>query len=315
MSVCKNKRIGFSQAARWLVLVLALIAFAAGCASYSTAKKKASEVCRFNVFDDGLKKKVWVGFDGHQRFTDKDPFGEVFQHSLLTGLQNDSDHLLVIKEGELKPQLTIPRLGSGRIDNFALAEKGRWFGLNAFVIAGLTDICAKEKVEGVLWFKENRYYVQIHTFAEVYDTETGAKIFDEYFLREIEIEDSDVDYVQAKRWDALPEVREALVQAAGDLSEKVRDALILQKWAGYIISVAGDRVIISSGAESGLKSGDLLNAYDIGEIKEGVDGHKFLTVGLKAGEVRITVVTRERSEAQVVSGTIEMPGGAVKPKP
>ena len=92
----------------------------------------------------------------------------------------------------------------------------------------------------------------------------------------------------------------------------VSEALYRQAWQSFIIAVAADKVILSADESTGLVPGDVLNVYDSSGIINGFGGQQFFVPGLKIGELRITAVYPNRSEAVVISGTDIKEGSSVK---
>jgi hypothetical protein len=195
-----------------------------------------------------------------------------------------------------------------------MVTSGRQLGLNAIVISSLINLTEKKEERGILWFKDFRFFVQIGISLEIYDTETGAKILDENFIREIEVEEEDFELIKVKNQINLPAVTDAIIEITRDMGIKSCDVLSDQAWQGYVISVAGDKIIISSGEKVGLLPGKQFEVYDSGNIIEGTGGHRFFIPGNKTGTIKITSVYPERSEATAVSNQGIKAGDSVRLK-
>ena len=60
--------------------------------------------------------------------------------------------------------------------------------------------------------------------------------------------------------------------------------------------------MLSSGKETGIKPGDVLQVFADKGIIEGINDQKFFLPGLKSGEIKITATFPGRSEAVIISG-------------
>jgi len=262
-----------------------------------------------------LKKKVAITVFENRTRTAPDEIRESFQRQLTAKLTRAcSDTLLVTPEEKTFPDYlkNLPRLSSGIVDNYEFATTGRKYGFNAIVTGNLLDIKIDEEAYGFWWFKGSRPYVELRVGVEVLDTETGAKILDDRFSRKIKIREEEFESLRSKETRALPVLTKPLQQIADDMGESICDAVNGQAWKGYIISELTDKVILSSGKDTGLIPGDVLEVYDSGSTISGYTGQQFFLPGLKIGEIKITAVYPNRSEAVVVSGTNITEGCSVK---
>jgi len=210
----------------------------------------------------------------------------------------------------------LPKLISGRIDNFALIEKGRQLGLSAIITGSFMDIRPVRETRGRL-FKNMYDAVRLAVNVEVYDTETGTKLLDESFIRVSDIkkveEDDFLEFGSAgpRKEINLAALNDAMQSVVADMSEKISETLKKYPWKGYVTSIDQNRIILSSGSKIGLLPGNKLVVYDRKTI-EGLGGHQYYIPGSKTGEILIIDVTPDSSEAVLVSGTVVKEGSSVK---
>jgi len=210
--------------------------------------------------------------------------------------------------------INLPIHPTGQLDNLAIAKAGKQIGLNAIVTGRLIDIKATKEESGILWFKGAGNIVQMQIIVEVYDTETAAKLLDEIFFHEIEVNEQEFESKKKKKAEGISGFKDAFMHIAGVAGEKICDTVVRQPWKGYIVSISGNRIIISSGRKSGLISGDILEVYAGEKIINGKDGQRFFVPGLKTGEIKITTVYPDRAEAVSVSASDIKEGYSVRIK-
>jgi hypothetical protein len=207
-----------------------------------------------------------------------------------------------------------PRLETGIIDNYSLAVLGRQLGLNAIVTGSLEDIRIMDELRGVWITKDTHHLVQVFIRVEVSDIRTATKLLDETFKREIEIDDLEYQIIQESDKIELPQLNKTLNKLLTDVGDSICDTVKDQPWTGYITKVEGGKFIISSGARTGLKLGDILEVYDSSRIIEGIGGQRFFTPGLKIGEIEIVAITENQTEAKLVDGKQIVTGSTVRRK-
>ena len=299
----------------FLFLILSLIG---GCTTYSSMERKTKRMVRdLRAPDSDLKK--WIGitlFENKTAFSDTE-MQQSFLIDLTEKIMSSCPDVLLEKPGDSGyPDFLVklPRKASGRIGNYDLAKSGRRSGLNSIVTGALNDVRIDKRKKGIWWFKDIHHYVQVQIVAEVYDTETGAKLLDESFMREIEIDESDLESTGADAEIKAYIKDDIFKQIAIDTGEKICNAVVLDPWTGYITSTVDDKIILSSGERVGIKPGDIFEVYNSTDTFQGVDGHRFFIPGLKTGEIEITAVYPDTAEAVLISGQDIRAGFTVRPK-
>jgi hypothetical protein len=298
-------------------LMLCLVSMT-GCSTVSSIEKSTKRMVRdFSALDSGLKKRVGILlFENKTTLVNKD-VEQKFIKDLSEIIASSCPNILLEKPGDpdYPHDLTrVPRTESGWIDNLALAKTGRQLGLNAIVTGALITITPNKRKQGLWWMKDTHYFVQVRIATEVYDTETGAKLLDESFVHEVEVDEMDLESVQADSEMNSLIVNEAFGAIADKMGEKICDAIVSQPWKGFIASVDSNKIFLNFGENIGLKIGDLFDVFDSSIIFEGLEGHRFFKPGVKTGEIKITAVYPDTAEAILVSGHDIRPGFCVQPR-
>jgi hypothetical protein len=289
----------------------------AGCSVFTTIKETTTDTIR-NIYgpDDSLTKKVGMALFESKTSMSRQATEENFVNYLTKNIKEECSDILLVKPGDAEypdDLFELPKKAPGQIDSFQLAKTGRNLGLNSIVTGTLISISSNQKEKGLL-FKDTHEYVQVQVAIAVYDTETGAKILDESFIHEVEVEESDFEELGNNSETNAIIFKEAFEQIASSMSEAVCDAVKFQPWRGFLTAVNDNEIIISSGNRAGLKQGDILEVYDISNVFLGAQGQRFLVPGLKTGEVEITAVSADKAEAVIVSGDQINPGSSVRLK-
>ena len=297
-----------------ICFLFSLATLISGC-SFVPAIKKIAWNIKAPAGD--LKKKVGITFFENRTFLAVNNFEKIFHIKLVENIKETCQDILIIKPGDTghpDQLVVVPKLASERIDNLVLAKTGRSLGLDAIVTGSLIDISGNKENKGILWFKKTYNFIRFQIVVEVYDTETGAKIFYDSFVHEIEVDELDLNKLKTGNTNKIPALTDALLNASVPIGAKICDAVNIQPWKGYVISSFDDKIIISSGKRSGLILGDKLEVYDSGNIFEGRDNQKFFIPGPKIGEIKITALYPDKAEASPVSGKNIKVGSVVKIK-
>lgn len=303
------------------VTILFLFTFSTimtGCSTFSGIVKTTNRMIRdFKAPDDDLKKKVAVVFFENETALDVKELEEGFMKDLTGIIRSSCPEIILEKPGDPgypDALVHLPKQASGRLDNFELAKIGRQLGYNAIITGSLQNIATDQKKKGIWWFKNIHHYIQVQLVAEVYDSETGAKLLDESFMKEIEVDESDLESSNVDLKIRTYVINEAFMDIADHMGEKICNALVLNPWHGYIISTDADKMIISSGKNVGIRTGDVFEVYNSIDTFQGVAGYRFFIPGPKIGEIKITRIHSDIAEAVRVSGHDIRVGFSIRPK-
>ena len=283
-----------------------------------TIKRTTRSITRTITLDDqDLKRTVDIlNFENNSARESRE-FEEVFHKGLPEYLSNSCPGILTAdpSTGSIKGMMqTPPKLKTGITDSYALALLGRQLGLNAIVLGSLDDIRVVSEIRGVWVTKDTHYIVQVYIRVEMLDTRTATKILDNTFERQIEVDDIDYQMIKESDRISLPDLNVTLNKLLTDIGDSICDTLRDQPWTGFITKIDGDKYLISSGSRIGLKVGDILDVFDSSRIIEGVGGQRFITPGLKIGEIEIVNITEKNSEARLVEGKGIVAGSTVRRK-
>ena len=302
-----------------LLAALVLAVGIAGCGTFKTSYQAVADQSHkalrwYNSAGDDLVKKVGVVWLHNETRYSAADFETILTAQLVEQLRAESGRLIVIgPQDPSAPDIlrVLPRTPEGRVDNFDLALFAQRAGLNAVVIGTLIDVRDRRQEKGLWWFKDVYDAIDITMDVEVYDSQTAAKLLDERFTRQVEADIPLVLPNQPPPTTLPAPVRDEISAMMPNLARRIADAVAVKSWVGYILEVSGQRVVLSAGADSGLKPGDVLDVFDNSRVIQGVDDVHFFVPGLKIGEIEVTAALADRVEARVVSGKVTWAGSPV----
>jgi hypothetical protein len=283
---------------------------------FTGVSRKTKNITRgFKERDEDMKKMLGMApFNNRTRFSD--PNQEThFSEALIENIETSCSGVHILHSGVSGyPEFLgdLPKQGQGEIDNLELAKDGRLFGLNAILTIVLTGINSFKEEKGFWRFRDTHYFIRAQIKVEMYDTETGTKLLDEIISRDIEVELFDIELLENQKGFDVFLLEDAYEYFANTIAENVCDALTVQPWKGYIVSVAGNKIILSSGETSGLALGQVLEVFDSSEEIQGKNGHRFFMPGPKTGEIKITAVFDDSAEAVISPDSFVQVGSLVK---
>ena len=290
-----------------LVLIFLLMPFIDGCSTYMTARRTSKKIARETknivTFNETLRKYIGLVKFENWTYYKRDDIDIVFQKQLSEILLSACPKLLLARpEDDTYPEFLteLPPRVSGQIDNLGLALMGRQHGLDAIVTAAVVNISAYEELRGIVWLRDTHSFMQIQFLVEVFDTETGAKLLNENYIHEVEIDEGDVEFIKERKQITLVQIPETIKYVASILGEKACDAISSQPWKSYIVAIDGKTATITSGTNAGLEVGMELNAYDPGRLIKGIKGQQFFLPGSVVGEMKIEKVYPDQAEATMI---------------
>ncbi len=280
-----------------------------GCA---TTQKIADDIMGK---EHGLKKKIAFMPISNTDYKEKD-LDKSATIALKASLESNCDSLVITETSPLRKALEeIPQSPPGHIDNLALAETGRIYGLGAILEQHLENIRRFTDKRGIWGFRKTCTFLQISLRIRVYDVETTSVILDKIIEDEVE--------VPQETWQKIGDVSKLkdetaqpfIVNIANRVASIVCERLSEVPWRGYITGSTNATVNLSAGKDVGLTIGDILEVFGIGEPMKGPNQHVYLVPGPKIGEIKVVKVYEHHAEATSIFGDDLEKSTSVRVKP
>ncbi len=262
---------------------------------------------RVRVSKKALQKKVaFIGFFSRAVNIDAETKAGLQAYLWPALLDECDDDLAILRRGDAGYPDTLDSLVRdpfGRMNSFELVTLARFSGLNAVVAGTIIDIRTANALSGILWYKSPQGQLRVTIMVEVFDAETGTKLFDHTYIREEEVNElePDADADGRMRPEDLPVLEAALQSVALEMGEDICDALEDLPWRAFVSGIDGSRVTLSAGQEAGLKPGNILGVFN-SQIIDGLNNQQFFLTGEKVGRIQVIHVYPDRSEALLIEG-------------
>ncbi|MFO7666130.1 MAG: lipopolysaccharide transport periplasmic protein LptA [Desulfobacterales bacterium] len=278
-------------------------------------KPKTSEPVIQKIAYGTLIKSIGISLIENKTGNSSINFKEDIHKQLSGALGRNCSSLQLFQEGDENfpvDFLKLPKKAFGSIDSFRICETGRKFGLSAILTGSIISIITGEETRGILWYRDTYPFVSISVHFDIYDTESGAKLLDENFSYKRDSDELEIEAVKAGRIDPVL-LKDAFEHISKDAGRKICEIMKKQSWKGFVSSVSGDKILISSGSSTGVVPGNVFEVY-VNSLLEGKDGQKFYIPGSRAGLIKITAVNKNDSEAILVTGDPVKKGYIIRPK-
>jgi len=215
--------------------------------------------------------------------------GEAAADILGTILQK-TGRFIVIPQQDIEHIMQQQHMGAtGAINPDTAAKMGNILGLNAILTGAVTAYSEAEEGQDLLVYKTKKQVARVTVDYRIVDTTTGvqmmadsgAGIYEKSVGRVLGMGGKS-SYDSDLRDGAL---RDALTKAMVNMMKSLESS----PWKGKIMKVAGAKVYINAGRKTGLKVGDKLDVYRVGEDLIDPDTKmKLGTTEDKIGQVLIT---------------------------
>jgi curli biogenesis system outer membrane secretion channel CsgG len=315
----------------WLTMVALIITmvafFVSGCTPTMSGAVKddttltgtSKQLETMSSTSDYKGPKLRVGVVNFQNKTPSRVLGigEAASDILGTILQK-TNRFIVIPQQDMESILGQQRMGAtGAINPATAARMGEILGLNAIVTGAVTAYSEAEEGSDYLVYKVKKQIARVTVDYRVVDTTTGIQIMADSGAGIYEKSTggalglgSKSSYDTDLRDGAL---RDALTKAMVNMMKQLES----QPWKGKIAKVAGNKLYINAGKKTGLKIGDKLDVYRVGEDIIDPDTHQKL--GTTEDKVGQAIVQRndlgdkaDMSVAVTTSGAGFKQGDTVK---
>lgn len=278
-------------------------------------KPKTSEPAIKKIAYGTLIKSIGISIIENKTGNSSIAFKEDIHKQLSGALGRSCSDLQLFQEGDENfpaDFVKLPKKPSGSIDSFRICETGRKFGLSAILAGSIISITTGEETRGILWYRDSYPFISISVHLDIYDAEAGAKLLDENFIYKRDSDELEIESVKAGRIEPAL-LKDAFEHISKNAGRKICEIMKKQAWKGYVSAVSGDKILISSGSNTGIVPGNVFEVY-VNSLLEGKDGQKFYIPGSRAGMIKITAVNKNDSEAILVTGDSVKKGYIIRPK-
>ena len=299
----------------WGLCVLLALVVIVGCRSMSQRIEETTEtiqqttkktIQKLSFSTEHLRKLVAVAPFRNLSSLKGQDLELHFQTQMIESLKKECPKVILVMADDsgAPPFLKdMPRKEDGQIDGFTLAQWSREYGLNVVLNGELVDVRSDQAREGFMWFRETKVFMQIQIMGQAFNPETGAKYFDENLVKEVQLEDIDMDMPQPSFTFNIEELKMLLAKVGREMGENICLTLNDHPWVGYIVAAVGeDQFLLTAGENVGLKEGDILEVFDSTKHIESAAGERFFIPGHKVGELKIVELRANSSKAAVVKG-------------
>lgn len=191
--------------------------------------------------------------------------GEAAADILGTILQK-TGRFIVIPQQDIESIMQQQHMGAtGAINPDTAAKMGNILGLNAIVTGAVTAYSEAEEGKDLLVYKTKTQIARVTVDYRIVDTTTGVQLMADSGAGIYEKSAGKVLGMGGKTsYD--PDLRDgALRDALTKAMVNMMKSLESSPWKGKIMKVAGDKIYINAGRKTGLKVGDKLDVYRVGE--------------------------------------------------
>jgi hypothetical protein len=287
----------------WIIILLVLGSWSiiCGCA---TTKKIADDIMGPDRARMLKKKIVFMPTENRSGFGGDDLKTKA-SLKLKIALAAGCNHLVISDSRKMRQVFAeIPRLPSGAIDNLALAEKGRFHGVNAVLEQTISMVEFHTEKRGIWGFREEKPFLHAVFRVRIYDIETTATYMDEVFSEDLELSDGPWEEGERSASHYYGEYMDTLIaRVIPKISEHVCERMEEMLWSGFVVNSSDGTFTISAGREVGLSKGDVLEVFKMGEPIQGLGDQVFLVEGPKMGEMEVTQVTDDSAKAIAIAGS------------
>jgi len=266
--------------------------------------------------DSGIVRKAALFRFKNETMFQQLTLEKVFESKIIDHISESCSQIRLLVQGnpDFPEPLKSAEFPAGP-DILTMVEKGREAGLNAIMTGGVMNLTLVQEDEGILWFRETKERLHIQFSLEVFDMETGAKIYDDRFVHEIkDMAPEEIEAFKKGQPALFASLTQHVERLAKDTAPKICSAIMAHPWTGYVVSVENNRVDLSFGKNIGIRRGNVLDVHDSGRIVENVMGQRFIMPGKKVGEIRITRLDEKMATGEIISGENIQAGNPVKLK-
>ena len=295
----------FSLTAMAIIMALVLCT---GCKTYDSASKTVKSATQkvTSVYKDvvpwesaggdKLRKRVVVAPFLDQANIGKERVEQV-RAEFLAMLEVDKS-LIVHDIQELAPtraKIRSPKYGI--VTDPDLAKRAESMGMNVLVTAVVNPIEIEYRRVGFYPFRWVKKELEVSMVVNATDLISGTLFLTSLESKKMKVpkelqEDEDLEEILAHK-----DFNKAADKILSRLASDVKKGLRNHPWGGKVLSVSGDKVMISAGEDVGVAVGDIFEVFERGKPIRAAGGTHIFLLGAKVGEVRIDQIKKKHSVA------------------
>jgi hypothetical protein len=296
-----------------------------GCKTYDSASKTVKSATQKvqsvykdvvpwdSAGGDKLKKRVVVA-----PFLDQANLGEErvarVRAEFISMLKEDKE-LLVHDIQELAPtraKIRSPKYGI--VTDPDLAKRAEAMGMNVLVTVVLNPIEIEYRRVGFYPFRWLKKELELSMVVNATDLINGTLFLTSLESKKIKVpkelqEDKDLEEILAHK-DFTEAANKILARQASALKKGLDD----HPWSGKVLSVSGEKVMISAGEDVNVAVGDIFEVFERGKPIRAAGGTHIFLLGTKVGEVRVDQIMKKYSVAAPLSNVKIQAGQVIRLK-
>jgi hypothetical protein len=185
-----------------------------------------------------------------------------------------------------------------------LFKAARQSGVNTMISGAIVDLSVRRRLKGVYGFRDNIPFLGLEAHLTIHDLANGTIVGESSFRSEMEVDEVLAQGIEQGNEPPKDKVDQLQVELRAEAVEWIQDTLPEQEWTGFIISVNGDRIIITGGSNNGFTQGSVVHVYTPGQpIKTG-SGLTLYLLGAKVGALKV-VEPKKSTSLAVVDSQVE----------
>jgi hypothetical protein len=305
-------------------IFLALV-LGTGCETYDSASKtvksatqKVQDVYKDVVpwesaGGDKLRKRVVVA-----PFLDQANLGEekVARLRAEFNAMLEADKSLVVHDikavAPTRAKIRSPKYGI--VTDPDLEKRAEAMGMNVLVTAIVNPVEIEYRRVGYYPFRWLKKELEVSMVVNATDLINGTLFLTSLESKKVKVpkelqEDKAIEEIMGHE-----DFTEAVNSILDREASAVRRALGNHPWGGKVLSVSGDKVMISAGEDVGVAVGDIFEVFERGKPIRAAGGTHIFLLGAKVGEVSVTQIMKEHSAATPLSNTPIQAGQVVRLK-
>jgi len=281
----------------------------AGCSTvksvYKSGTGKAKDIAKKVMpgKKPGLKKKILV-----VPIMDQAGLGEekaaYITATMVQLLKKDGYYLVHKSIRPMRSKVKTKSTQYGIVIDPEMAKMAEEMGMNTLITSVLNPFEVTSKKTGIWPFRKFKKEFEISMLVNALDITSGTIFLTNFESRKIKITVDEEEDDEEKKSIVLDDKKldKELSRILDKQVSVIHSGLANQPWAGRVVSVATESVIINAGKDVGIAVGTVLDVFGKGESIRSVSGKAYHLLGPKIGEIKTVEVMENHSSTVPLNG-------------